>query len=273
VRFRYLHPGLGRWVSRDILEYIDSMSTYMYGLSSVPNYVDPTGLYVEGAHHWYPRYLGGHPTLQITTKLSKPIHHTVTAYWKTHFPYGGSGAAKWAGLSNFQQMLHIAKTMKMAGLDKAARRAMVPQSFTGATPGVSQSSYKPKGLGGAAIGAALIILTSPSVADAATTDNDRFRTLHELGFLRRWGGEGNPWTGCPTSCPPDAVQNILEGLDGCLQDSIWEGEIEVPGFIWNSTKKGTFVNWSRALRCVETAQRLLDLCDRMHRWVDDYEGD
>jgi RHS repeat-associated protein len=44
VRFRYLHPGLGRWVSRDPLGYVDGMGLYEYAGSNPFRYLDPTGL-------------------------------------------------------------------------------------------------------------------------------------------------------------------------------------------------------------------------------------
>jgi RHS repeat-associated protein len=43
VRFRYLHPVLGRWVSRDPLGYVDGMSLYQYGRSAPLHWVDPFG--------------------------------------------------------------------------------------------------------------------------------------------------------------------------------------------------------------------------------------
>jgi RHS repeat-associated protein len=44
VRFRYLHPGLGRWVSRDPLGYVDGMGLYEYVGSGPLGRLDPLGL-------------------------------------------------------------------------------------------------------------------------------------------------------------------------------------------------------------------------------------
>jgi RHS repeat-associated protein len=48
VRFRYLHPGLGRWVSRDPLGYVDGMSLYQYTGGNPIVFLDPTGLTFAG---------------------------------------------------------------------------------------------------------------------------------------------------------------------------------------------------------------------------------
>jgi RHS repeat-associated protein len=44
VRFRYLHPRLGRWVSRDPLGYVDGMGLYEYVRSNPSVGLDPLGL-------------------------------------------------------------------------------------------------------------------------------------------------------------------------------------------------------------------------------------
>ncbi len=43
VRNRYLHPGLGRWLTRDPEQYQDSNNLYIYCLNSPRDFVDPTG--------------------------------------------------------------------------------------------------------------------------------------------------------------------------------------------------------------------------------------
>jgi RHS repeat-associated protein len=44
VRNRYYHPGLGRWLSRDPLGYVDGMGLYEYVRGRVETFVDPPGL-------------------------------------------------------------------------------------------------------------------------------------------------------------------------------------------------------------------------------------
>ncbi len=47
VRYRYYHPTLGRWVSRDPAGYIDGMSLYEYVGGSPVNAYDPYGLWYK----------------------------------------------------------------------------------------------------------------------------------------------------------------------------------------------------------------------------------
>ncbi|HUW34940.1 MAG TPA: RHS repeat-associated core domain-containing protein, partial [Planctomycetota bacterium] len=44
VRYRTYHPTLGRWLTRDPIDYADSMSLYQYGLSKPTRMIDPEGL-------------------------------------------------------------------------------------------------------------------------------------------------------------------------------------------------------------------------------------
>ncbi len=44
VRNRYYHPSLGRWLSRDALEYFDAMNLYEYVMGRPCRFVDPMGL-------------------------------------------------------------------------------------------------------------------------------------------------------------------------------------------------------------------------------------
>jgi RHS repeat-associated protein len=46
VRNRYLHPKLGRWVSRDPIEYEDGVNLYQYVNNTPGNGVDPSGLWI-----------------------------------------------------------------------------------------------------------------------------------------------------------------------------------------------------------------------------------
>jgi len=48
VRFRYLHPTLGRWTSRDPIGYADGMSAYAYVASNPSRDTDYSGLYQAG---------------------------------------------------------------------------------------------------------------------------------------------------------------------------------------------------------------------------------
>ena len=47
VRFRYLHPTLGRWLSRDPICESNSINLYAYCTNSTVNYSDPLGLLTE----------------------------------------------------------------------------------------------------------------------------------------------------------------------------------------------------------------------------------
>jgi RHS repeat-associated protein len=44
VRNRYLHPKLGRWVSRDPVEYEEALNVYVYAINNAITLIDPTGL-------------------------------------------------------------------------------------------------------------------------------------------------------------------------------------------------------------------------------------
>jgi len=44
VRRRYYAPSLGRWITRDPLEYFDAMSMYAYATLNPVNFADPSGL-------------------------------------------------------------------------------------------------------------------------------------------------------------------------------------------------------------------------------------
>ena len=47
VRYRMYHPTLGRWGSRDLLEYVESASLYNYVNNNVTVYTDATGLRIS----------------------------------------------------------------------------------------------------------------------------------------------------------------------------------------------------------------------------------
>ena len=44
VRYRYYHPRLGRWISRDPAGYVDGMDLFLYSRANPVNYPDPLGL-------------------------------------------------------------------------------------------------------------------------------------------------------------------------------------------------------------------------------------
>ena len=48
VRHRYYHPSLGRWLSRDSVEYADEMNLLQYCRSAPSHFRDPQGLYRDG---------------------------------------------------------------------------------------------------------------------------------------------------------------------------------------------------------------------------------
>ena len=51
-RNRFYHAGLGRWVSRDYLEYVDGYNLYQYGGSRVVIALDPMGTKAFGCGPW-----------------------------------------------------------------------------------------------------------------------------------------------------------------------------------------------------------------------------
>jgi RHS repeat-associated protein len=63
VRFRTYSPALGRWLTRDPLDYADSMNLMEYCRSSPSMWLDPTGLLAKcaGEAHILPLGLGGSP--------------------------------------------------------------------------------------------------------------------------------------------------------------------------------------------------------------------
>ena len=50
IAMAYLHPGLGSFVQRDPLGYIDGGSLYQYVGSNPITYADPTGLIDSDCH-------------------------------------------------------------------------------------------------------------------------------------------------------------------------------------------------------------------------------
>jgi RHS repeat-associated protein len=51
VRNRYLHTGLGRWISRDLAEYVDGMNLYGYVRSRPQRDTDPLGKWGSDIHY------------------------------------------------------------------------------------------------------------------------------------------------------------------------------------------------------------------------------
>jgi RHS repeat-associated protein len=50
VRHRYYHPGLGRWLSRDPIGYVDGMNVYEYCAGMPTCWIDLAGLYGSDVH-------------------------------------------------------------------------------------------------------------------------------------------------------------------------------------------------------------------------------
>src|SRR5690606_2465735 len=49
VRYRHYDPGLGRWLERDPLGYVDGLSLFEYVMGNSVNAFDPFGLCAAGA--------------------------------------------------------------------------------------------------------------------------------------------------------------------------------------------------------------------------------
>lgn len=54
VRHRVYDPGLGRWMQRDPMVYVDGMSQYMYGMAHPVLHADPTGLSSADCASFFP---------------------------------------------------------------------------------------------------------------------------------------------------------------------------------------------------------------------------
>jgi RHS repeat-associated protein len=53
VRFRYLHPNLGRWISKDPIEEAGGFNLFAYVLNNPPNGADPFGLHCKDCEQEY----------------------------------------------------------------------------------------------------------------------------------------------------------------------------------------------------------------------------
>ena len=130
-RHRYYHPQLGRFVSRDPIEYQDTLNVYHYTGSNPCNRTDPTGLVGDGLHHWYPLYLGG-ANEGAMTYLEKEMHLAAHQYFQSQgIGFWGKGTveeaqARWRALSPRTRMKHIKMSMRRAGLSPAKIRELMP---------------------------------------------------------------------------------------------------------------------------------------------------
>jgi RHS repeat-associated protein len=199
--FRDLNVNLGRWMQGDRGIYVDAMSLYQYERSAPTNFVDPTGMVPGGVHHWYPLYLGG-PIVQAGMRFLDAGLHTAVHKVFTDAGLGGPGCRAavqvlarntWSAWTGAQQKDVIVNSMRVAGLTEQEIAGLLPGILNGATPG----KVTPRILGGAAFGAATIILTNPSVAQAAMIDP--FADLRD-GLRRNDDRDGD---GIPDPLDPD----------------------------------------------------------------------
>ena len=72
VRNRYLHPTLGRWLTRDPLEYQDGINVYTYVANNTKNYIDPFG--EERIKLWIAAFIG-------PSEIRFPYYTNPNAFW------------------------------------------------------------------------------------------------------------------------------------------------------------------------------------------------
>ncbi len=65
TRFRYRHPTLGRWVTRDPLGYVDRLNLYGFVGNNGVNYFDSLGLQTSGPAN----FTGGHISVEVETQI------------------------------------------------------------------------------------------------------------------------------------------------------------------------------------------------------------
>jgi RHS repeat-associated protein len=82
VRYRYLHPTLGRWTSRDPIEYEAGVNLYCYCKNRSVNAVDPDGLDCPGCDD-VPGVVQTHCVLRCCAQHDQcyDIHHCHASSW------------------------------------------------------------------------------------------------------------------------------------------------------------------------------------------------
>jgi len=171
-RARWYEPGLGRFLGRDPLEYVDGLNLYSSYFS--PAELDPTG--EDEAHHPYPLHLGGHPTRQTCVKLPEGVHDGIHRYFSARgYGRGDLGRTNWAKLNKRQQAQIIRESLRHVCVDEETIRELMKDAFRGAQKGTNMSPLRarggkcivPKALGACALACA----TLPYEAYVACADD------------------------------------------------------------------------------------------------------
>jgi len=125
----------------------------------------------------------------------------------------------------------------MAGKDRIFIKQNLRRAFTGARPGYRMPRGGFRGVGGLGVAVGLVILTSPSVANAGATIDDRY---YAKAALINFDNELDKST-----CPNEELWRIVGTLNRCVEFA-----------------SSTFpTDWKLAESCADYALAALKKCD------------
>ncbi|MFN9642029.1 MAG: RHS repeat domain-containing protein [Pirellula sp.] len=225
-RARWLSPKSGRFLGRDPIGYEGSpYAMYEFVYAASLSLVDPTGEVGGTIHHGYPLHLGGLMNQPVFSLWSVQQHQAAHNYLASHgFGFGDPGRLAWSQLTPEMQAHHIRQALLAAGVPSNVIDDYIDDVLKGAKPGIKTprvGSCGPRICWSVGFSAALIVLTSPSTAQAAELDPKRdctrcfCKTFSEVEVVPSWWNI-SPW---PVSGSSNSITPWIDigsiGPDDC----------------------------------------------------------